>query len=94
MARDTDSPGARLRAWIESQDQPQKAVIADRLEISRPHLTNILNGRETPSLALAARIEDLTGGLIVCRDWSPAPTPASEADTADLPVLSAARRAR
>lgn len=79
------TPGERLRAWADSQEPPIPMVaLAELLEVSRPHLSNVIAGRERPSLALAARIERLTG--LPCLDWSAAPTTASEAETAELPV--------
>lgn len=77
MDNGTLRPGERLRRWAESQDPPvTMTALAELLEVSRPHLHNVVAGRETPGLALAARIERLTG--IPCLDWSVAPEAAGE----------------
>lgn len=52
-----------------------RAAWADRLGISRPYLSDILNGNKVPSLELAARIERATDGAVMAASWVPTPTP-------------------
>lgn len=53
----------------------------ETLGVSHGHLSNILKGRDNPGLALAARIEGLTGGAVPAVSWvgetsaEPAPAP-------------------
>lgn len=56
--------------FIRSSGQ-NRATWADRLEISRSYLSDILNGNKTPSLDLAVRIERLTGGAVPASSWIP-----------------------
>jgi len=57
----------RLRKYIQREKVTQAAVAAE-LGVSGGHLSDILSGKELPSLALAVRIEDLTG--IPARDFA------------------------
>lgn len=85
--------GERLRAWADAQSPPvPMSSLADRLGVSRPHVSNLVANRELPSLALAARIEALTG--IPCREWSVTPpAPAGDDEpTAEMPAASGAGR--
>jgi transcriptional regulator with XRE-family HTH domain len=49
-----------LRAWMEDTKRTtlEMAVL---LQISQAHLSHLMNGGRSPSLALAARIEAATG---------------------------------
>lgn len=49
-----------LKAWIANQGITQR-VLAERLGITDQHMSGVVNGKETPSLQLAARIERETG---------------------------------
>lgn len=46
-----------------------RAEWAKRLGISRSYLSDILNGHKTPSLELAAQIEELTSGKVMAAQW-------------------------
>lgn len=43
--------------------------LAEAFEISRPHLSLLLAGKKRPSLALAIRIEQVTGGAVPAASW-------------------------
>jgi transcriptional regulator with XRE-family HTH domain len=47
-----------------SQSGESRTAWADRIGISRSYLSDILNGHKIPSLAVAVRIEELTGGKV------------------------------
>ena len=47
-----------------SQSGESRTVWADRIGISRSYLSDILNGHKIPSLPVAVRIEELTGGKV------------------------------
>jgi len=47
----------------------KQSDLADRLGISQAFLSQLLNGRRTPSLELAVRIERLTGGAVPAASW-------------------------
>lgn len=51
---------ADLTAWLAKMDLTQ-AVAARLFQISRPQLTHLTLGSRKPSLALATRIERVTG---------------------------------
>lgn len=50
---------------------------AASLRISRAYLSDLLNGKATPSLAVAVRIERATGGAVPASSWI------DESDTPD-----------
>jgi transcriptional regulator with XRE-family HTH domain len=54
------NPHDELRAWMERAGRAT-AEVAEILQITRPHLSHLVNGGRSPSLALAARIASLTG---------------------------------
>ena len=65
VAEDTSGVGnmnaaERLAAWLDRAGQTQRDF-ADSIESSEGQVSNLLSGRRTPSLALASRIEELTG---------------------------------
>ena len=41
---------------------------ADLVGVTRPFITNILNGKKSPSIQLAGRIEEVTKGKVSLRD--------------------------
>lgn len=61
------TPGQRLKAYITEQGITQREMAA-RLDITDAHISDLINRGVTPSLALAVRIEDLTG--IPARDFA------------------------
>lgn len=48
------------------------AEAAQRLGVSRSYLTQIIRGQRAPSLALAVKIERLTGGAVTAASLLPA----------------------
>lgn len=46
-----------------------RAEWADRLDISRSYLSDLVNGKKMPSLDLAVRIERLTAGAVPVASW-------------------------
>jgi transcriptional regulator with XRE-family HTH domain len=50
----------RIRTWLRGRGQSQQ-WLADELGITASYVAMILNGRRTPSLPVAKRLEDLTG---------------------------------
>lgn len=65
--------------FIRNSGQNRSAW-ADRLEVSRSYLSDLLNGHKTPSLELAARIERTTGGAVPASSWIPDPAEAPSDD--------------
>lgn len=58
-----------------------RAAWAARVGVSRSYLSDMLNGKKTPSLDVAVRIERLTGGAVPASSWI-AP-PAADPTAAD-----------
>jgi transcriptional regulator with XRE-family HTH domain len=50
----------RLREWMD-RSRLSQTVLCGRLGISDAHMSRLLSGERTPSLALAGKIADLTG---------------------------------
>ena len=44
---------------------------ADRIGVSSQYLSSLVNGKKTPNVVLALKIEDLTLGVVTCRSWEP-----------------------
>jgi len=57
IATDTET---RLQAWVRRRKKTKKEI-AEEFGISAPYLSMILSGARTPSLTVAARLEDVTG---------------------------------
>lgn len=55
---------------ITRSGQTRKAWAA-RIGVSNSYLSDLLNGKAVPSLALAARIERETGGAVPASSWVP-----------------------
>jgi len=65
-----------LNTWI-TQSNRKRSEIAAALGITASFLSLLENGHKTPSLALAVRIEALTGGRVPVASWvaaQPEPT--------------------
>lgn len=68
-------PGERLEAWRQSQPgkRPGRCLSVRRvcalLDISPDTLRKIVLGTTRPSLSVACKIEEATGGEIRCSDW-------------------------
>jgi plasmid maintenance system antidote protein VapI len=54
------NPHDALRAWMD-RTKHSTLDMAVLLQISQPHLSHLMTGGRTPSLALAVRIAQLTG---------------------------------
>lgn len=59
----------RLKAWLEAAKVSQ-AEMARRCGYDRSNFHRIVNGTASPSLTLAARIEQVTGGAIPAVAWA------------------------
>ena len=57
-----------LAEFITTRGETRRAW-ARRLDISESYLSDLLSGKKTPSLALAARIERETGGAVTAVSW-------------------------
>ena len=57
-----------LREYLEKTDQ-SVAAFAGRVGVSRAYMSQIMNGRKTPSLKVAAKISIETGGVIPVTHW-------------------------
>lgn len=62
------TPHSRLAAWIALHSMSQIEA-ADRIGISRDHVSRIINGL-TPSILVRKAIELATGGEIKEKDWA------------------------
>ena len=51
---------AELAAWLK-RSQRTSTQLAAQLSISRPYMSQLLTGKRTPSMELAARIFEVTG---------------------------------
>jgi len=58
----------KLSRWI-SDRKIKKGEFAKKIGVGLPTLSRLLNGTRMPSLALADRIYDETGGSITVKDW-------------------------
>ncbi len=58
-----------LRAWLESSETSQRAL-ADTLGVAQPTIAGWLAGRYLPSLALAANLQNASGGAVMAVDWT------------------------
>lgn len=48
-----------------------RAHWAEKLGISKPYLSDLLNGKKQPSLEMAVKIERETGGAVPATSWIP-----------------------
>jgi len=62
--------GALLFARWLAEEGLSQARAAERLKIAKSYIGILVNSRNKPSLVLAARIEEVTGGRIPCRSWT------------------------
>jgi hypothetical protein len=58
-----------LARWLKSKklSHPEAALL---FEVSKSYIGLLVNSRNTPGLAAAARIEKATAGKIPCRAWT------------------------
>ncbi len=66
-----------------------RAAWATRIGVSRSYLSDMLNGKKTPSLDVAVRIERLTQGAVPASSWI-APAPDAGAPAVAPPETDAA----
>lgn len=59
-------PGEKLRKFLADRGIKQ-SFFAEQIGISSPTMSQLTNGKVSPSLKLAARIEEKTG--IAPREW-------------------------
>ena len=60
-----------LRLFLEQSGTSQQAA-ADALGVSRSRICHLVSGQQSPSLALALRIEKWSESAVIVSDW-PAP---------------------
>lgn len=78
-----DSAGARVLAWLASQQKSQ-TWLADALGVGRAQLWRWISGKCAPSARWAARLEDITA--VPARAWGDddrAPAAAAEPSRSD-----------
>ena len=59
----------KLKAYIEAGEHRTRAEWAAVLGISRPYLSDLLDGARNPSIEVAVQIEEATDGAVRVRDW-------------------------
>lgn len=59
-----------------SKSGETRSAWADKIGVTRSYLSDILNGKKTPSLKVAVTIERMTGGEVKAVSWHP-PDPES-----------------
>ncbi|MDP3766688.1 MAG: helix-turn-helix transcriptional regulator, partial [Dehalococcoidia bacterium] len=64
--RRSPRPDHPLAAWLDGRRQ---VAVAKDLGISKDHLSRLSSGRSRPSLALAQKITDYTGGRVPVSAW-------------------------
>lgn len=65
------APNITLKAWLKRKDIPA-GRFAKRIEYDRSNFHRILKGKLKPTLQLAHRIEQETGGDIPMSAWAEA----------------------
>jgi DNA-binding transcriptional regulator YdaS (Cro superfamily) len=58
----------RFEVWFHNQAEPQR-VVAERLGITKARVSQLISG-DLPSLGLAFRIKEMTGGQVTPNDWA------------------------
>lgn len=58
----------QLRAYL-TQKKIRQSALAEMLGVSNGYMSQIINGDKRPSLDLAVKIEDATGGIVTVRCW-------------------------
>jgi hypothetical protein len=83
------SPTERFVHWVNTRAGNQRRA-SKILDISTAYVCKLYNGRSTPELDIAFRIEDVTKGVRGCairaREWlafEPTPVPVSKRASAD-----------
>ncbi len=65
--------------------------LSDALDVPRNTVTSLLYHHRRPSIDLAHKIEDMTGGAVTTRDWSrPSKASTSKASTSKASTSKAA----
>jgi len=59
----------KMRMFLKAHGLTQREAAA-KLDISRPHLAQIVSGAKRPGLDLALRIERLTDGAVPVSSWA------------------------
>lgn len=57
----------KLNTFLRTR-RMQRQVFAAHIGVGQGYLSDIMNGKATPSLLVAARIEKATGGAVKCID--------------------------
>jgi DNA-binding transcriptional regulator YdaS (Cro superfamily) len=59
-----------LADWLSAQgNPPSRREMGRQLGVSHSYVCMLVRGRRSPSLALALRIETLTGGAVTTQSW-------------------------
>lgn len=58
-----------MKVWLKD-NKIQKGQFALALGISKPSMSRLIRGHQVPSIELALRIEQQTGGKVRVRDWT------------------------
>lgn len=67
----------KLKAWL-FETQTRQNVLAERLGITRGHMSAVVSGLRQPSLALAVQIEAETQGAVPATSLLRPPQPPTE----------------
>ena len=58
----------KLRAYL-ADTRTTQAQLAGAVGVSKGYMSELVSGPKTPSLEIAIKIEDATGGKVRPRDW-------------------------
>ncbi len=62
----------RLAKYLEQHNGKRRVQIAAELGISEAYLSQLASGVRRPSLTMAFKIEEKTGGAVPARSWETA----------------------
>lgn len=58
-----------LKDWLHAKDKTQEEF-AEKVGVKRATVCHLVNGNKRPSLSLALRIADKTGGDVPVAEWA------------------------
>ena len=58
-----------LKEWLRDKNKTQEEF-AEKVDVDRTTISNLVNGRKTPSLDLALRISKATGDDVPTEAWA------------------------
>lgn len=59
----------KLNAYIKRNSTAPMREIAEKLGVSRPYLYDLIKGEREPSITVAVKIANATGGEVAVSDW-------------------------